>query len=357
MFKLFKKVFRIKPRNFLGIDIGTSSVRVAEIGKDKHNYYLRNYGSIGSSAFKGEEFRNSQKSIFSLSNENVAEAIAMILEKAGIETKEVGLSIPDFNSFFTNLELPAMNEDEISEAVRYQIRPFVPLSLEDITLDWSIVEGEPSKSPLKILAVAIPKEIVTQYQKVAEIANLELKFLESEVFSLARALSRNRKTEKVICLIDMGAKSTTCSILEGGILKISYTFNVAGSELTKAISRSLNIGYNKAEEIKRKNGLILLESNVPKILNPLVDSILEEVKRVFREFYQAEGKEVNKIILSGGVALMPGLREYFANELKKETVIANPFSGINYPTVLETRLKNLGPVYGIATGLALKGLE
>ena len=219
------------------------------------------------------------------------------------------------------------------------------------------------------------KEVVVQYQEIANLVGLKLRFLESEVFALARSLVGNesKKTKEVVGLIDIGIWSTTCSIVEQGILKNSYSFNIAGNELTKVIDRSLNIKYNEAENLKKKYGLLpagtasgnfvegtqtenLAENIFPKIIIPLTDSIIGEIKKIFRDFYRTEGKEIDKIILSGGTALMPGLEEYFRDEFKKEVVKADPFSHINYPPILAATLKNIGPTYGIAVVLALKGL-
>ncbi len=374
MFELFRNIFKARPKKFLGIDIGTSFIRIVEIGRNGQNRRLENYGEIGESSFGEQPFRTSKKSTLSLSDKNIAEAIRAVLKEAGIQTKEVNFSIPDFYSFFTSFKLPIMSKEEIPEAVRYQVRPFVPLPLEEIALDWSIIEGQPSKTPLKVLVVAIPMEVVSQYQEIARLAGLELKILESEVFALTRALVKNEKTKKVVSLIDIGARSTTCSILEEGILKTSYSFNIAGNQLTEVVAKSLDVKYNEAEDLKKQQGLIvkdsrlkkfvggkqsrnLSEEDIPKILIPLTDSILEEIKKVFRDFYRIEGKEVDKIILSGGTVLTPGLEKYFVDELKKEVINADPFLHIVCPPILTATLKKMGPLYGIAVGLALKGFE
>ncbi|HHE76899.1 MAG TPA: type IV pilus assembly protein PilM [Candidatus Parcubacteria bacterium] len=366
MFQAWKNLF--KPKKFLGIDIGTSFIRVVEIERRKSEYRLGNYGYLGDD----QPFLASNgKNMLSLSDsKTVAETIKAILEKTGIKTKDVNFSIPDFNSFFTSFDLPVMDKKEIAGAIKYQVRPFVLLPLEELDLDWLIIEGQPSKTPLKVLVVAIPKEIIVQYQKIAELVGLDLRFLESEVFSLARAVINNDKfgdNKKVVGLVDIGSWSTTCSVIEKGVLKNSYSFNIAGNELTKVIDKALNVNYNKAEELKKKYGLLSADSardgenlppdTFPKILTPLTDSILREIKRVFRDFYRLEGKEIEKVVLSGGTALMPGLKEYFADNLQKEVVIANPFSNLSYPKPLEPVLRELGPIYGVAVGLALKGLE
>ncbi len=362
MLDKISSLFGFRPKKFLGIDIGTSFVRIIELSRKRQAYKLENYGEVGTSSFKKRPFRIFHKNTLSLSNKEIAKAIQVISEEAGIQTKDVNFSIPDFCSFFTSFKLPAMAKDEIPQAVQYEVRPYVPLPLAEVILDWSIIEGTPPNSPLKILVVAIPNDIVNQYQEIAHLANLNLRILESEVFALTRALVKKEKVKKIIGLIDIGARSTTCSVIEQGVLKISHSFNIAGNELTEIIARSLNIDYNKAEEVKKKQGLIPnneIESSksVRKILIPLIDSILEEIKKAFRSFYLKEGKEIEKIILAGGLVSMPGLKEYFSTGLKKEVDIADPFFNIACPAVLSNTLKEIGINYAIATGLAMKGLE
>ncbi len=377
MFESFRKLFKIRPKEFLGVDIGTSFLRVVEIERKGQVHQLKNYGEIGTSVFDQKSFRVFQKNTLTLSNKQVGNAIRAICKEAGIQTKEVNFSIPDFCSFFTSFELPIMGKDEISQAVQYHVRPYIPLPLAEVTLDWLIAEGNPSKTPLKILVVAIPNDVINQYKDIADLASLKLKILEPEVFALARSSVKNEKAEKIIGLVDIGARSTTCSILEKGIVKTSYSFNIAGNQLAEIIANSLNINYNEAEEMKRRYGLLsefkkpslseLKKSlpqpvdnggqNIRKVLVPSVDSILEEIKKVFRGFYRREGKETEKIILSGGLISMPGLKEYFSAELKKEVVVAEPFLGIACPSILSGVLKKMGPSYAIAVGLALKGFE
>lgn len=364
MFQNIRDFLKSRSKKFLGIDIGTSSIKIVEMRRQGKGRGLENYGEIKNSSFKKKRFRAFQKNNLLLSNREVAKAIQAVCKEAGIQTKEVSFSIPDFCSFFTGFNLPVMGKDEIPQAVRYEVRPYIPLPLSDVTLDWLIIKGEVSKTPLKILVAAVPNDVINQYQEIAHLADLKLRVLESEVFALVRALAKKNEKEKEITgLIDIGARSTTCSILEQGILKTSYSFNIAGNELTGVIAKSLNIDYNKAEEMKRKYGLLFKneigesQRNIREILLPLIDSILEEIRKVFRDFYRNEGKEVKKIILAGGLVSMPGLKEYFSAELKKELDVADPFFNIACPAILTNTLKEIGPSYAIGVGLALKGLE
>jgi len=127
--------------------------------------------------------------------------------------------------------------------------------------------------------------------------------------------------------------------------------------LTRVLSKSLNIGYNEAEELKKKYGIRSLEMPVGRILSPLVDLLAGEIEKISRNFYQTEGKNIERIIVAGGLALLSGLKEYLADWLKKPVEIANPFADILYPPVLGDVLKEMGPSYAIAVGMALRGLE
>ncbi len=360
MLEKFSKLFRVKPKKFLGIDIGASSVRMVELSRKGKGFKLENYGEMSLAQPDGKPFKEFKGNTIRLSSKEVAENISAIIKEARIETKDACFSIPDFGTFFTNIEIPVMDEEEIAQAVKYQSRTYIPLSLDDVTLDWSVVEGTPSKTSLKILVVAIPNDIIAHYKKVTVLTSLNLRFLEPEVFALARSLVKEDK--KVSGLIDIGATSTTCSILEDKKVKISHSFNVAGNELTNVIARSLNIGYNEAEDLKKKQGLLPKDEtgnpeDIRKLLIPLVGSILDETKKAFRDFYTREGKEVQEVLLSGGLALMPGLKEFFSVELKKPIILSDPFFGIEAPAMLSNTLKEIGPYYGVAIGLALKGLE
>ncbi len=352
--------FKIIPKSFLGIDIGTSSVKITELSKWGERIKLENYGEMSALTLYEKPFRTFGKSTLTLSSQDIAKAILAIITEAKIKEKKSFFSIPDFSTFFTTFDLPSMTKEEIPMAVKYQARQYVPLSLSTVTLDWQIIEGKANnkeKKPLKVLTVAVPNEIINQYQEIASLSNLQLQALEAEVFGLARVLTGEDK--RVISIVDIGAQSTTCSIVEKKNLKMSHSFDIAGNELTHTLAKSLNIDYKEAEGLKRKYGLVgsAKENKVTQVLNSLIDMILIEIEKIFNNFYQTERKKVQKLILAGGTALLPGLKEYFFEKLKIETEVANPFSEIFCPPILNKNLKEMGPGYAISVGAALRGFE
>jgi len=363
------KIFSSK--KFLGIDIGTASIKLVELSGRGEKKKLENYGEIKAEAVYEKPFRTFEKNTLLLSSQEIARAIKGILEEAKIKTRNCVFSIPDFSTFFTNLELPPMTKEEIPQAVVYEARQHVPLPLGEVTLDWEVIDdrvSDPEKSRLKILLVAVPNEEINQYQEIARLSNLQILALEAEVFGLVRSLIPVDE-KKIVSIVDIGARTTTCSIIDKRVLKVSHSFDFSGDDLTERVAKSLSIDYKTAQSLREKyglqdlplpstnSGISLSAKSMKEILVPLIDIILMEVEKISRNFYQTEGKEVQKFILAGGVSFLPGLREYFESEIKRETEIANPFSNIFYPAILEETLKKIGPSYAVAVGTALRGFE
>ena len=359
------------PKKSLGIDIGTSSIKLVELSAFRERKKLENYGEIKAEVLYQKPFRTFEKNTLLLSSRDIARALLAVMEEAKIKTRKTVFSIPDFSSFFTNFELPPMSKEELPQAVTYEARRHIPLPLGEVTIDWEVIEDRRplnQKKNLKILLVAVPNEVINQYREIARFSNLELIALEAEVFGLARVLIPEDE-KRIIGLVDIGAQTTTCSLIEKRVLKKSHSFDTSGDDLTEQVAKSLSIDYKTAEELKEKYGLQEIplprtmtafqeeSRSLREILLPLVDVMLKEIENIVKNFYQLERKEVEKFIIAGGTALIPGLKEYFQDFLKKEVEIADPFSKIFSPPILEKEIKKMGPSYTIAIGMALRGLE
>ncbi|PIR72995.1 MAG: hypothetical protein COV26_00860 [Candidatus Nealsonbacteria bacterium CG10_big_fil_rev_8_21_14_0_10_36_23] len=364
---MIKIPFGFSSKNSLGIDIGTFSIKIVELLKKGERKVLENYGEVLTRQIGDRPFRTGfipESSTFLLSTREISQGIQAIFNEAKFRFRSATFSIPDFSSFFTTIELPPMTKEELPEAINFEARQHIPLPLSEVVLDWSVISEEARESrdsPLKVILVAVPKEVINQYQEISRVCNIKLLALEAEVFGLARTLIKGDK--KIIILVDIGAQSTTVSIVEDKILKRSYSFDIAGNNLTQALSQSLNVNFWEAEELKKKYGITQKSNNaihqkpISQILLPRINLILTEIEKISQNFYQEENKEVDSIVLAGGTALLPGLKEYFASQLKKEVIIGDPFSNIFYPQILTPVLKETGPSYAITVGMALRGLE
>lgn len=341
----------------LGIDIGAASIKVVELSGAGKKKKLENYiefdllpNNSALRTFQGEN-------LLLLSNE-VSNVLRAILKRAKVKEKKVALSIPDFSTFFTTLNLPPMSEAEIPQAVEFEARHQILLPLSEIRFDWQIIDKKELMPglKLKILLVAVPNNVLNTYEEMAGLADLKLKGMEAEVFGLMRSSIPKELSKKVICLVDIGWQSTTVSIVDNNILRISHSFDVSGSTLTKAMSSDLKISSGKAEELKREYGLNPKRKDIFEALLPQINSLTFKIEKVCGDYEASKNKKIDNIILSGGSAVLFGLKAYLESQLKKKVQITEPFAGISFPSVLEPRLKELSPSFAVAVGVALMGL-
>ncbi len=349
--------FTLLPKSSLGIDIGTSAIKVIEISSWGQRKTLKNYGELKAATLYAQPFRKFEKNSLSLSSKDIARAIRAIFQEAKISQKEATFSLPDFSSFFTHFELPQMTKDEIPDAVQFEARKHIPLSLSEVTFDWQIIEGKPGeKNSLKILLVAVPNEVIHQYQEIANLASLRLLALEAEVFGLIRAVMHEQESRGAVLLLDIGAQSTTINLVYKKKLRVSHSLDIAGDHFTERIAQSLSIDTEKAEEQKIAKGME--DEKFAAILLPLIDVLLGGIQKVIQDFSKAENeKNVEKILLAGGSSKLLGLREYIEKNIAKVTEIARPFQTIFYPPILEKTLKDSGGAYAVALGMALRSLQ
>jgi type IV pilus assembly protein PilM len=346
-------------KSFLGIDVGTSSIKIVELQKSK-GINLSNYAILGADYFGEGDFQMRERGMLSISEDNISEALIAMLKESEIKSKQAFFSIPDYATFFTTFDLPPMSVEEIPEAVKYEAPRRIPLPLSEVILDWQLIKGGPSsdgRTPLRILLVAVPKDVINQYQNIALAAGLKVIALEAEVFALIRALVKYQDKSNVICLVDIGERSTTINIVAQGILKVSHSFDVAGEDFTKAFSDSLQIDNRKAETIKRMYGLTDKNPGIKDIIKPEAEAILKKIQNIADELYLEDKERIGKVILSGGGSMIAGGAEFFSKQLDLPVELANPLIDIAYPPTLEEALKKISSGFTIAVGMALRGFN
>ena len=329
-------------------------IKIVEISRRREKVELKNYGQFTVSSLYHKPYQGfaGAEGSFVLSSPDISKILKAILKESKIKTREATFAIPDFSTFFTTFTLPPMSEEEIPDAVRFEARRHIPIPVSDVVLDWFLIEGQTGKkgTDLKMLLVAVPNEIINRYQEIATASGLNLKYLEAEAFSLTRALAKDSK--ETICILDIGAQSTIINIVEGGVLKLSYSSDISGNDFTQSIAKSLSVNTKKADLLKREKGIDSEETR--ETLLPFINLIIIEMEKIFKDF-EVKNKAIKKIILAGGSSFLPGLNKYIASYLKKETIMADPFFGFIYPPILEKKLKEAGPSFAIAVGAALRG--
>jgi type IV pilus assembly protein PilM len=344
---------------YLGVDIGTTSIKIVEVERGTDRPRLVNYGfleSQGSLARANTAFQTSSLKLF---DQEIAELLKLALAKMRPKASVAVASLPGFVAFMTVLKFPLLSAQELSKTITFQARQYVPLPLEEVALDWLKV-GEYTDDRgtryQQVLLISVPQEQVKKYQRIFRSAGLSLAALEIEGLSLARSLVGSDPTPT--CIVDIGSRSTALAIVDGGELKFASQSDFAGATLTQAIAASLNINPVRAEELKRERGIVGTGPNyeLSTIMLPFLDGILSEVKRAQFSYESQfpQAAKIERVILSGGGANLLGIEKYASRELGIPAVKAAPFLKFEYPPAIEPVVRELGPMMSVALGLALR---
>ncbi|MEY4602500.1 MAG: hypothetical protein RL292_441, partial [Candidatus Parcubacteria bacterium] len=197
-----------------------------------------------------------------------------------------------------------------------------------------------------------------RYTDVATKNSLSTSFFEIEIFSAMRSVLD--QTVAPVMIFDMGAATTKLFIVERGILRTSHTINRGSQNITSAISKSFGIEMDKAEVMKRHFGLLDTTPDgisVSKIIALTLDFLFTEANRVIFTYEKKYNKNVSKVFLVGGGSSLKGLEPLAQKSFQTEVIGGNPFSKVITPAFLDEVLKQTGPQFAVALGLALRRLQ
>lgn len=344
----------------LGVDIGTTSIKIAELDRVKQGIALKNYGILEAQNYLQRFNEALQTSSLKLSEKTAAAYLRLLLERGGFASKTAVASVPAFLAFSTLIEVPAMSESELKKFIELQAKQYVPLPLNLVSLDWMKVgerKSEDGAEKNQILIVSIPNEVIELYKKIFHASGLTLAAIEIEGMSAAR--SAGAEAREAVIIVDIGSRSTSFSVIENGLLKFSGQTDFAGASITHTIATGLNISEKRAEDLKRERGLLGFggEHELSTLIEPILDVIMSEAKRVINTFQTNYRTEVKSAILAGGGANLIGIEGYFNKKFGLASARANFMRPFLYPASLESAVKETGPVLAVAVGLALKNMR
>jgi len=358
-------LFKKKTKSKLGIDIGTSSIKVVQLSKEGGKFKLETYGELSFLGYLEKNKESFQTTSLKTLEIVTREMLKIVLSKAEASAKNIVLAVPVFSSFTSAIELPDMPEKELTRAIEFEARKYVPVPISEVSLDWKIIEtgiikDGATRRPFKgkrILLIAVPNEVINKYVGIADALGLKIDALELESSSLARSLVVDKKSS--VCILDIGARATSFTIVDKGMVQISHSLDVAGGEMTKALARAMGVGIRRAEDIKLKHGLDHKENNEPKgelqdILQTSIDKIIDESERLINSYQAKTNRKIEQLILNGGSAKLTGFGGRVEKRLNMKAVIADPWSKIIYPAPLQPTLKKIGPGFSVAVGAAMR---
>jgi len=345
-------------KELIGIDFGTTSIKIVDIVRAEKGFTLKNYAILENLAYLERPNEAIQASNLKISEERTASYIGEMLKHIHLGgKKDVIASVPPFLAFSTLIELPVASDSEVRKVMELQAKQYIPLPLSAVTLDWVKVGDRKDGSgatKAQVMLAAIPNDHIQAYEKILKRVGLTLHSVEAEGMGLARALKK--QSSETTLVVDIGARSTGLSIIRGGSLYFSGQTDFSGSSLTQTIGKGLSISERRAEDLKRARGISGFggERELSTLIEPLLDVILSEGKRVIASYESAYQDKVRSVLLAGGGGNLVGLTDYFTKYFSVPTTLADPFSDVEMPAALAPIKQQLGPLLAVSVGLGLK---
>ncbi len=334
----------------LGVDIGSSGIKVVELKKEGTGAKLVSYGFSENSKIKPGLLDDVSYA---------AQLLNKVCQDAGISSRAAVAALPTYAVFSSILNLSNVTSKDISSAVHWEAKKVIPMPLDEMILDWKIIEdkGSKDKKNIKVLLTGAPKALVKKYTDIFKEAQMNLISLETETFSLIRSLMGNDKS--TVMIVEIGDSTTDITITDQGIPSFNRSVDTGGVTITREISEKSSMELETAEQFKYDLGMSTMnneDSELPKLIENVVSPIVNEIKYAVNLYHNKDNKKVEKIILSGGSALLVNFSNYLEKILDLKVIVGDPWNRVSYPEELKPLLQEVGPRLAVATGLALRSI-
>ncbi len=361
-------MFNKAGQSVLGVDVGSSSIKVIQLRRKAGHAVLETYGASALGPYGGTDVGRAVK----LPPQKIAEALSDLMKEANVTTRRCGVSIPLSSSLVSFIEMPVLDTRQLAQMVPLEARKYIPVPITEVTLDWWMIPKAANQSPYEgeeeagvvqkaqtvdVLLAVIHNEALHNFAEIISGAKLEAGFFEIEAFSAIRAVIERDTAPQLV--IDMGAAATKLYIVEEGIVRMSHSINRGAQDITLSISQALGVTPTEAEKLKREQGL-----DLAKVHKELADTgattlsyIFSEASRVMSGYQKKSRLGVRHVILSGGGAALKGVLPIAQSAFGVPVQIGNPFQRVETPAFLENVLRDAGPQFTVALGLALRYLQ
>ncbi len=367
----FSNLFSKKGQSVLGIDIGSSSIKIVQLSRKNGHPVLETYGELSLGPYAGKAVGEATN----LPLDKTIEAVSDLLKEkeVNITTRSCGIAIPFSSSLMAVMEVPLLPPKELASMVPIEARKYIPVPINEVQLDWYMIpkdksgdpaeakkpedSSQPSLEKAEVLIVALHNETINNYKDIVTRTALEANFFEIEIFSTMRAVLDDEV--QPVLIVDMGASTTKLYMVERGILRSSHMINRGSHKITDELSKSLGISMTDAEYLKREKGLPG-EINGIEIKNVMIltlNYIFSEANQFVLAYQKKYNKNVSRVILVGGGSALKGIVDVAKGIFQTEVVAGDPFGKVIAPAFLEKVLKDTGPEFTVSLGLALRRLQ
>ncbi|MEL4179502.1 pilus assembly protein PilM [Roseateles sp. PN1] len=340
----------------IGLDISSSSVKLVELSQAANGDMVLE--RLATESFEKGWITDGQIEKF----DEVADAVRRVVARSGCKTRDAVLAMPQSAVITKKIMLPAgLRDEELEIQVEAEANQYIPFSLDEVSLDFCVIGPSPtSVGDVEVLIAASRKDRVQDRQGLAEAAGLRPVILDIESHASRMAMGRlianlpGAGKDALVALFEIGADTTSLKVLRDEEMLYDRDQAFGGSQLTQLISRQYGFSFEEAEQKKLANDLP--EDFETVVLNPFVDSLSQEIGRALQYFFTSTPHhKVHYVMLAGGTATLPGLKERVTELTGFACMVVNPFENMSLgAAVRESKLQREAPAYLTACGLAMR---
>lgn len=343
-----------KPSRIVGVDIGAYSAKVVQLRYERERAILETYGELINSGYLKTTDTAHASGFLRYADKEIAVFLKDIIRESRVTAKDAVVAIPSGSSFITSISLPLVQRKEIDRAIPYEARKYIPIPISEVALDWEVLETDTEQNAYQVLIVAVPQEVINKFRRVLESAGLVPRALEVETFSMIRSLIGHDPTPTAI--VNIGHFTTALAVVDRMQLRMSRNFGQGSREITHVLERGLGVTTERAEAMKQEVGLSaeLEKKEITSIISPIVEMLLSEIERNIALYNRKASRKIQKVNLTGGGSNLNGLIAHMSSRLGLEVTRGNPFSRIVTPAFMQPILREIGPSFSVAAGLALR---
>jgi type IV pilus assembly protein PilM len=343
-----------KKGSVVGLDIGSSSIKLLELAEMKGGYQLRNFG-IAPLPPEGIVDGALMDSV------TIVDSIRGLTNALRIKTKDVVTSVSGHSVIVKKINIPVMTEDELEESIQWEAERYIPFDINDVNMDFQILgPTEGGEELMEIVLVAAKKDIINDYLSVIVEAGFNPVIVDIDSFAIENMFEANYPVtrDEVTALANIGASVTNINILKKGVSSFTRDIFTGGNSITEEIQRQLNVDFDEAEALKLGNRMDEASQKViQEVLRSALNSLATEIAKSLDFFRSTSSQEkVDKLFLSGGCAKINGIEKVIEEQAGIPVEIANPFKEIDCSKRdLDTDyLKEMEPIMAVSVGLALR---
>jgi len=341
----------------VGLDIGSKSIKAAEIIEGKKGFTLSKFGMVDIGPGLIEEGAIKDP-------EATADILRNLFKSYGIKNHKVAISIGGYSVIVKKISVQNATEDQLQDTIHFEAEQYIPFDINDVNLDFQILgENENNPNQMNVLLVAAKKEMVNDYINLAELAGLEPRIIDVDAFALQNVFELNYEpaAEENIALIDIGASKTSLNILKGVNSVFMRDVSLGCGQINQKICSLIDCSVDEAEAIKFGEGSDKISAeDLSDIISSVVTDWCTEIRRAMDFFYSTyPDDQIKRIILSGGGGNIQELRQLLAVETSAEVSTINPFQRFYLDSdKFDTEyLDKIAPQASICMGLATRKVD